>query len=168
MSAAYPFDLTEVSKLIGCHAQNAVLLQCSGDCIQKIARENPALLMPALRPRIRKQKIKIFHRIFRQQVPHCKQSVRTEHSHVIDLLRFMSNFLYALGQPLNSEEISFRQLLRKLAEKGTIATAKIDLQGRAASEKLHKIEARDMQFRHQFDHPEKCRLPINAATFAVY
>jgi hypothetical protein len=117
----------EVIELIGCDVQDAVLLQCRSDCIQKIVRENPALLMPPLRPRIGKQKVKSFDRIFRQQMSHREQSVSSNHSQVIDLLCFASNFLHPLGKALNPEEVFVRELLRQITQKRSIAAAKIDL-----------------------------------------
>ena len=95
---------------------------------------------------------------------HREQSVRAQHSHVFDLLRFPANFLYALGQPLDPEEISLRELLRHFAEKRPIAAPKIDMQRRAAPKKLHKIETRDLQFRQYFDHGEKWRHLADAST----
>ena len=44
----------------------------------------------------------------------------------------------------------------------------IDVQRRVTSKKLHKIETRNLQFRHQFEHIEKCCVCINAATSAVH
>jgi hypothetical protein len=38
------------------------------------------------------------------------------------------------------------------------------MQRRAAPEKLHKIETRDLQFWHQFDHGGKCRHLADAST----
>ena len=108
--------------------------------------------MPPLRPWIRKQKVKSFHRRFRQQIAHREQSVRAQHPHIFDLLRFAANFLYALGQRLNTEEICFRELLRHFAEKRTIAAPKIDMQRRAAPKKFRDIQTRHLHFRHQFDH----------------
>ena len=99
---------------------------------------------------------------------HREQSVRAEHSHVVDLPRFPANFLNALRQPLDAEEVFVWELFRQFAQKGTIAAAEIDLQGRVASEKSHKIEISGMRFRSQFDHAEKSRLRINAATSAVH
>ncbi len=99
---------------------------------------------------------------------HREQSVRAQHSHIVDVPRFPANLLNPLRQPLDTEEVFVRELFRQFAQKGTIAAAEIDLQGRVASEKLPKIETSDMQFRYQFDHMEKCRLRINAATFAVH
>ena len=54
VSAAYPFDLVKIIELISRDAQDTVLLQRIGDCIQKVARENPSELMPPLRPWVRK------------------------------------------------------------------------------------------------------------------
>jgi hypothetical protein len=61
LSAAYSFDLMKIIRLISRDAQDTVLLQRDGDCIQKISRENPSELMPPLRPRVGKQKVKSFH-----------------------------------------------------------------------------------------------------------
>lgn len=68
-----------------------------------------------------------------------------EHSRVSDLLRFPANFLHALDQALDAEKIFLRELLRQFTNEGSIAAAKIDLQGRASSEKLRNIETRDGQ-----------------------
>jgi hypothetical protein len=65
--------MPEIIELISCDVQNAVGLQSRSDCIQKIVRENPALLMPPLWPRVGKEEVKGFYRIFRQQMPHCEQ-----------------------------------------------------------------------------------------------
>src|SRR5439155_11378267 len=58
-----------------------------------------------------------------------------------------SNFLNPLRQSLDSEKIFLRELSRQFAEKRTVAAAEIDLQRRVTSEKLHKIETRNVQFR---------------------
>src|SRR4029077_19278414 len=130
----------KIIELIGRDVQDTVFLQRIGDCIQKVARKNPSELMPPLRPWVGKQKVKSFHRRFRQQIAHGEESVRAQHTHVFDLLRLAANFLYALGQPLDPEEISLRDLSCNFAEKRSIAAPKIDIQRRAATEKLHKIE----------------------------
>ena len=62
VSLAEAFDLLKIFELIGRNAQDTVWPQRNCDCIQKIARENPSQLMPPLRPWIRKQKVKGFHR----------------------------------------------------------------------------------------------------------
>ena len=97
-----------------------------------------------------------------------EQSVRSQHSHIVDLQRFSANFLYALRQSLDAEEIFFRELLRQFAEKRTVAAAKIHLQARVASEKPHKIQTRNLQFRNQLDHMRKCSLRVNAAISGVH
>src|SRR6478672_1471062 len=58
VSVANAFDLLKIIELIGGDAQDTVFLQRSGDRVQKIGRENPSQLMPPLRPRIWKQKVK--------------------------------------------------------------------------------------------------------------
>ncbi len=158
----------KVIELIGRDAQHTVSFQRGCDCVQEITRENPPLLMPPLRPRIGKQKVKRFHRTGRQQIAHRKQSVRAQHSHVVDPRRFPANFLNPLRQPFDAEEVFALELFRQFAQKGTIAAAEVDLQGPVAFEKLPQIETSDMQFRYQFEHMEKCRLRINAATSAIH
>jgi hypothetical protein len=74
----------------------------------------------------------------------------------LDLFRSAANFFDALGQPLNAEEISLRELSRHFGEKRPIAAPKVDMQRRSAPEKLHKIKTRNLQFRQEFDHTEKC------------
>src|SRR5262249_28870772 len=71
------------------------------------------------------------------------------------------------GQPLDAEEISVRELSRHFAKKRSIAAPKIDLQRRAASEKLQKIETRDLQFRQEFDHSRKMPVSGRASTPAM-
>jgi hypothetical protein len=61
MTAAELFHLMKIIELIRRDAQGSVLLQRGGDCVQELARENPALLMPPLRPWIGKQKVKGFY-----------------------------------------------------------------------------------------------------------
>jgi hypothetical protein len=51
----------KIIELIRGDAEDTVLLQRTGGCIQKVARENPSELMPPLRPRIGKKEIKCFH-----------------------------------------------------------------------------------------------------------
>ncbi|HEY3660490.1 MAG TPA: hypothetical protein VGK91_04610 [Candidatus Udaeobacter sp.] len=127
VTAADPFDLLKIIELIGRNAQDTVLPKSNSDCIQKLGRENAPELMPPLRPWIRKEQVKSFHRTVRQQIAHREETVRAEHSHVFDLLRLSANFLYAPGQPLNAEEICFRELLRYFAEKRSIAAPQIDM-----------------------------------------
>jgi len=157
VGTADAFDLLKIIQLIGRNAQDTVLPQRNGDCIQKIARENASQLMPPLRPWIRKQKVKGFHRRFRQQIAHCEQTVRAQHPHVFDLLRLAANFLDALGQALNAEKISLRELLCHFAEKRPVAAPKIDMKRHATPKKFRNIQTRDLQFWHEFDHGEKCR-----------
>ena len=145
MSAASPFDLMKIIEVIGRDTQRAALFQRGDDCIQELPRENAALLMPPLRPWVGKQKIKSFYRIFRQQMAHREQSVRAQHSHIVDVPCFPANFLNPLRQPLDTEEVFVWELFRQFAQKGTIAAAEIDLQGRVAPEKLPKIETSDGQ-----------------------
>jgi hypothetical protein len=70
VGTADEFDLLKIIELIGRNTQDTVLLQRNGDCVQKVARENASRVMPPLRPWIRKQKVKRFHRRFRQQTAH--------------------------------------------------------------------------------------------------
>ena len=86
----------KIIEVIGRDAQHTVFLKCSGDCVQKIARENPSELMAPLRPWVGKQKIKSFNRTCGQQVAHGEQRVRAQHPHVFNLLDFPANFLDAL------------------------------------------------------------------------
>jgi len=91
----------------------------------------------------------------RQQITHREQTVGAQHSNVFNLLRFAANFLYALGQPLNAEEICFRQLLRHFAKKRAIAAPKIDTKRRRTPKKFRNIQTRDLQFWHEFEHEGK-------------
>ena len=70
VTLAEAFDLLKIIELISRNAQDTALLQRNGDCVQKVARENAAQLMPPLRPWIRKQKVKSFDRRFRQHIAH--------------------------------------------------------------------------------------------------
>jgi len=86
-----------------------------------------------------------------------RTTVRAQHPHVFDLLRLAANFLDALGQALNAEKISLRELLCHFAEKRPVAAPKIDMKRHATLKKFRNIQTRDLQFWHEFDHGEKCR-----------
>jgi len=91
----------------------------------------------------------------RQQILHREQTIGAQHSNVFNLLRFAANFLYALDQPLNAEEICCRELLCHFAKKRPVAAPKIDAKRRPTPKKFRNIQTRNLQFWHEFEHGRK-------------
>jgi hypothetical protein len=81
-----------------------------------------------------------------------------EHAHIIGLRRLAPGFPNPASQSLDPEKIFLQITLGQSKEKRTVATAKIDMERRGASENFVQVEAGEVRLQNQFNHGEKCRL----------
>ena len=84
-------------------------------------------MMATFRPRIGKQKIKRFDRLLGKQIAHRVGNFDIQNAHIFERSRFAGGFLDAAGQFIDPEKISIWISLRELADKRTVATAKVDI-----------------------------------------
>jgi hypothetical protein len=145
----------EIIGLVGGNPQDPVLDQRRTNRVQEIRSDKATPLMPSLRPRVGKQKMKDFHGLFGQQIPDSVGGFRAQDTHVVEPRRFSSRTAHATKQAFDSEKIFFVHSRSYLDEERTFATAKIDLQRRSAPEDSLQVEPVDVRLRDQFDHGEQ-------------
>jgi hypothetical protein len=97
-------------------------------------------MMTSFWPRVRKQKVKRFHRSRRQQVTHRVGTLHPQQPHVAQLGGLTRRAADSTEQPFDPEKVFVRQALRQRAKKRTFAATNIDVQRRFASEDRFQIE----------------------------
>src|SRR5260370_23134382 len=107
--------------------------------------------MPSLWPGIGKEQMESFDRSFRQQVLNGISCFKTQHAHIVDLVRLATGFFNATDDALDTKKVFLGHPRGQRKKKCTVAATKIDMERRSAPEDFLWIDTDGTPFRHRSD-----------------